>query len=189
MASDRELLKQISDRYERLQLLSSSAFLASVRKEQEQQARRFGLVRKIPAIFREYAIASEAQGCYGVERKSMWNPSKEKWNAREWCDPEGKGEHSVTWQAKVTEPGDFVLYICANFFGNEMNLLVFDERGQLKGKSLVRADVEDVYALRLRFEAPGNYKLVITPPDGKGGMGVVAKFAFLVPLCERTKEK
>jgi hypothetical protein len=189
LASDCELLKQLSDRYERLKLSRASAFLAGIRKEQEQQARRFGLARKIPAIFREYAVASEAQGCYGVERKSMWNPSKEKWNAWEWYDPEGKGEHSVTWQAKVTEPGDFVLYICANFFGNEMNLLVLDERGQLKGKSLVRADVEDVHALRLRFEAPGNYKLVITPPDGKGGMGVVAKFAFLVPSGERTEEK
>jgi hypothetical protein len=75
LASDRELLKQLSDRYERLQLSRSSAFLAGIRKDQEQQARRFGLARKIPAIFREYAVASEAQGCYGVERKSMWNPN------------------------------------------------------------------------------------------------------------------
>jgi hypothetical protein len=70
LASESELLKQFSDRYELLQLLRSSAFLASVRKDQGQQARHFGLVRKIPAIFREYAVASEAQGCYGVERKS-----------------------------------------------------------------------------------------------------------------------
>ncbi len=189
LASDHELLKRLTDRYERLQASRSLAFLAAFQKEQERNARRFGLVRKIPSIFREYAVASQAQGCYGVERKSMWNPSKEKWNAWEWHDPEGKSEHSVTWQVKVTETGDFIFYICANFFGNEMNLLVFDEKGQLKGKLAVRADVEDVYGWRLRLEAPGNYKLVITPPDGKGMMGVVAKFAFLVPLVEQAKVK
>ncbi len=70
-----------------------------------------------------------------------------------------------------------------------MNLLIFGEKGQLKDKLVVRADVEDVYSRRLRFEVPGNYKLVITPPDGKGMMGVVAKFAFLVPLVEQAEVK
>jgi len=189
LAPHDELLRQFRNRYQQLQQLKASVFFAAVQKEQEQQAMRFSLVRKIPAHFQQYAVVSQTQGCYGVERKSMWNPSKEKWNAWEWYDPEGKEEHSVIWQVQVVEPGEYVFYACANFFGNEMNLLIFDEKGQLKGKLTVRADVEGVHAWRLRLEAPGNYKLVITPPNGKGRMGVVAKFAFLVPLVEQAEVK
>ena len=130
-----ELLRQLRNRYQKLQQLRASAFLAATQKEQEQRAMRFSLIRKIPAHFQQYAVVSQTQGCYGVERKSMWNPSKEKWIAWEWYDP----------------------------FGNETNLLIFDGSGQLKDKLSVRADMEGVYAWRLRLEALSNYKLVITP--------------------------
>jgi hypothetical protein len=189
LAPHDELLRQLCNRYQQLQQSRSLAFLSAIQKEQEQKAVQFNLLRKVPVHFQQYAVASQAQGCYGVERKSMWNPSKEQWNAWEWYDPEGKEEHSVTWQVQVVEAGEYVFYACANFFGNEMNLLILDEKGQLKDKLAVRADVEGVHAWRLRFEALGNYKLVITTPSGKGGMGTVAKFAFLVPLSEQAKVK
>lgn len=187
LVGDEKLPTELKERYERMRLSRAEVFFNAVQEEERERAKQAGLARKIPLLFEQFAVSSQAEGCYGIERKTMWNPTKEQWNAWEWYDPEGKAEHSVSWTVQVERAGEYVVYACAYFFGNELMLRVLDENGQVVQERIVTADVERVYAWSLSFAQSGKYRLILMPKGSKGSSAQISKIIFVLPKDEALK--
>jgi len=181
LCADNNLPKSLKRRYEQLRLSRAENFLRAMQVEERERGEQGNLLRKIPLLFERFAVSSQAEGCYGIERKTMWNPMKEQHNAWEWYDPEGKSEHKVFWTVQIERAGEYLVYACAHFFGHDLLLRVVDEKGQVVQERLVSADAEKVHSWTLPFSREGKYRLILMPKEGKGGSARIGKTLFVVP--------
>ncbi|MCS6860000.1 MAG: hypothetical protein NZT92_06750, partial [Abditibacteriales bacterium] len=168
-------------RYEQVRLSRAETFLRAMQREEQERGEQANLLRKIPLLFGRFAVPSQAAGCYGIERKTMWHPTKEQHNAWEWYDPKGEAEHSITWTVQVERAGKYVVYACASFFGNELILRIEDESGKIVHERPVTAEEEKVHAWEFTFDREGKYRLVLVPKKGQGGSARISKILFVVP--------
>ncbi|MCS7224425.1 MAG: hypothetical protein NZ959_07705 [Armatimonadetes bacterium] len=181
LTGNETLPESLIQRYQQIRSARAQVFWEALQAQERERAYQANLLRKIPVLLQPFAVSSEAIGCYGIERKTMWNPAKETWNAWEWYDPEGKEAHAVRWTFSATKTGAYGAYACAIFFGHQLLLRLEDQEGRPVHQQFVTSDKEGIVLWRFPIEQPGTYRLVLTPKDGRSGAARVAKFIFVVP--------
>ncbi|MCS7263338.1 MAG: Gmad2 immunoglobulin-like domain-containing protein [Armatimonadetes bacterium] len=97
-------------------------------------------------------------------------------------------EHKIVWTVQIERAGNYVLYACAYFFGNELILRIEDESGKVVREQHVTADEEKVHAWEFSFDREGKYRLVLMPKKGKGSSARTSKQIFVVPKEVAQKE-